>query len=330
MANDLSDVVEVLITRETASIDTASFNIPGVLATFTNFPERARSYTSITGVLEDFSSDSNVYKMALRLFGQQLRPPSIVVGRRQVDSVTLTPTVANNTIYTVTINDVAYTYTSDASATAAEITAGLDLAIGSPAGITATDNTGTLSVSVSTPGTAWSIKVSSNLVKADTAPSESWSDALAAVEAENDSFYALTCESHVKADIEELAEAIQARRKVYFTSTSDSDVPTTAITDIASILSDANYARTAIVYLPEADTDYPECAWVGSQLPENPGSNDWNLKSVSGVTIARLTETQKTNLRNKNCNFFTRRSGIEVFQDGDMSSGAPIDLKQVA
>jgi hypothetical protein len=325
LANDLSDVVEVLITRETASIDTASFNIPGVLATFTNFSERARSYTTITGVAEDFNTSSNVYKMATKLFGQQLKPPSIVVGRRQVDEVTITPTVANSATYTVTLNDIAYSFVSDASATAAEISLGLVTAIGVVAGITVTDLIGSFTVETSTSGTAWSISVSTNLVKVDTTPTETWTDALIAMESENDSFYALTCESHIKADIEEIAEAIQARRKVYFTSTADTDVPTTSITDIASILSDANYDRTSITYLTQADSDFPECAWVGSQLPEQPGSNDWNLKSVSGVTIDRLTETQKTNLRNKNCNFFTRKAGVEVFQDGNQSSGAPTD-----
>lgn len=330
MANDLTDVVEVLITRESTAIDTASFNIPLILATFTNFSERTRSYTSMTGIAEDFDSADKVYKMAQTMFGQEIKPPSIVVGRRQVDEVTITPTVANNSVYVVTINGVDYTYTSDAGATATEITAGLDTAIGSPTGITVTDNTGTLTVEVSTPGSAWSIKVSNNLTKVDVASTETWTDALDAVEAENDQWYALTAETHVKADILELAAAIQARRKVYGTATADSDVPTTAITDVATALADLNYDRTFLIYQKSAATQYPECAWIGSQLPELPGSNDWNLKSASGVTVDSLTETQKVNLRAKNCNFFTRKAGVEVFQDGDMISGSPIDLKQVA
>ena len=50
MANNLSDVVEVFIDKQTSAIDTASFDIPCVMAAFTNFPERARVYTSMAGI----------------------------------------------------------------------------------------------------------------------------------------------------------------------------------------------------------------------------------------------------------------------------------------
>lgn len=323
--SEISDVVEVTITRETASIDTAAFNIPLILATFTNFSERTRTYTSITGVGEDFASTSNAYKMAQAMFSGDIRPPSIVIGRRQVDEVTLTPVVANTQTYTVTINGVDYTYTSDADATAAEITAGLDTAIGSPAGITVTDNTGTLTVEVTAPGTAWSISVSSNLTQVNTTPTETWVEALEAAESENNDWYALTAETHVDADILALAGAIEARRRIYGTSTQASAVPTTATNDIASQLFDLNYDRTFLVYLPTADMQFPECVWIGSQLPEVPGSNDWDLKQGSGITVSSLSETQKTNLRNKSTNFYIRKAGVEVFQDGNMISGSPID-----
>ena len=118
MANNLSDVVEVFIDKQTSAIDTASFDIPCVMAAFTNFPERARVYTSMAGIAEDFNSSDVVYKMVQTLFGQELKPASVVVGRRQVDSVTIVPTVANNATYIVTVNEVAYSYTSDANATA--------------------------------------------------------------------------------------------------------------------------------------------------------------------------------------------------------------------
>ena len=326
MANDLSDIVEVYITRESAAIDTAAFNVPLMLATFTNFSERARVYSSFAGIAEDFKSTDVVYKMAQAMYSGDIAPPSIVVGRRQVNSVTLTPVVSNNGVYTVTINEVDYTFTADGTATAAEITAGLDTAIGSPAGITATDNTGTLTVAVTTPGTAWSIRVSSNLTKVDAASTETWPDALEAVQDENDEWYALVAESRTAADQLALAGVIEAQRKIYVTATADPVTVTTGTTDIAKQLSDLNYDRTAVVYLSNAATQYPECVWVGSQLPEVPGSNTWNLKQGSGITVDSLSETKKTNLRNKKCNFYTRKAGVEIFQDGVMSSGEYIDV----
>lgn len=327
MANDLSDIVVVNITAQTNIIDTASFNIPMVMASFTNFSERTRVYTTTDEVADDFPSTSNVYKMVSQLFSQDLKVPQVVVGRRQVDEVDGSiATVANTTVYTVTINGTDYTYTSDANATAIEIVAGLDTAVGALSGINFTDNLdGTFSVAVATPGTDWSITASSNISLVNVTPTETWTDAIAAIEDENNDWYALTCESHVKADILEVAAAIQAREKIYGTSSSDADLLTTAITDVGTALSDLNYDRTFIVYSATANTEFPECAWIGSQLPEVPGSNDWDLKSVSGVTVSSLSSTQKTNLRAKEVNFYTRKSGVEIFQDGDMSSGTPID-----
>lgn len=340
MANDLSDIVEVVISRETTTIDTASFNIPMILATFTNFPERSRTYTSITGVGEDFNSTDVVYKMAQATFSQEIKPPSIVVGRRQVDEVTgSVATVSNSTAYTVTVagpssvTPTVFTYTSDVSATAIEIATGLKTAYNAApvTGVTFTDNLdGTFEVAPVTPSSNWSIIASSNLTLVNAVPTETYTDAIDAVEAENDQWYAVTAETRVKADILEIATAVEARRKIYGAATADADVLTAATTDVASALSDLNYERTFLVFLKNAATQYPECVWIGSQLPEVPGSNDWDLKQGSGITVDSLTETQKVNLRAKKCNFYTRKAGVEIFQDGNMVSGSPIDLKQVA
>ena len=331
MSSQLDDVVRVVIFDQSTAIATASFQIPLILSTFTNFSERTRTYTNIAGIGEDFSSTSAVYKMSEKLFGQSgvlgATPPSIVVGRRQVDEVTLTPTVANNQAYTVTIDGVDYTYTSDADATAAEITAGLDTAIGALAGFTVTDNTGTLTIEVTTHGTAWSIAVTSNLTKVDATPTETWVEALEAVEQENDSWYCLVSDVQVVADQEALSDAIQAREKIYGISSADTVAPTTGITDIGYKLNAKSQSRTFGVYLPTAATEYPEAAWVGSQLAVTPGQNDWDFKRANGVTVSKLTQTQITNLKNKNWNYYISKAGVNIFQNGDMFDGKPIDIQ---
>lgn len=328
--SDLNDVVRVVITDQTTAIATASFAVPLILATFTNFSERARTYLSITEVGADFSSTSNVYKMASQAFSQSsvigAPPPSIVVGRRQVDEVTLTPVVANNATYTVTINGIPYSFVSDGTATAAEITAGLDTAIGTPTGITSTDNIGTLTVEVTTPGTAWSILVSSNLTQVNTTPTETWPDALLAVDAENDIWYCLTAETQVVAEQEALSDTIQAMDKIYGLSSADAVAPTTGITDIGYKLNAKSAGRTFGVYSGTAATEFPEVAWVGSQLAVTPGSNDWDFKRAVGVTRSVLSSTQIVNLRAKSWNFYRRKGGVDIFQDGNMFDKSFIDV----
>lgn len=327
--SDLDDVVQVVITDQTTAIATASFAIPLILATFTNFAERARTYLSITEVAGDFATTSNVYKMASQAFGQSsvigATPPSIVVGRRQVDTVVFTPTVADNTAYVVTLNGTPYTFTSGAGATATTIVTGLKAAIGTPAGITVTGTT-TLSLSPTVQGTAWSVTSSTNLTGVNTA-TETWPAALLAVDAENDVWYALTAETQVTAEQKGLSDAIQAMDKIYGLSSADTVAPTTGTTDIGYILNAANAGRTFGVYSGTAATEFPAVAWIGSQLAVTPGSNDWDFKRAVGVTRSILSSTQIVNLRNKSWNFYRRKGGVDVFQDGNMFDEKPIDIQ---
>lgn len=323
---ELDNIIQITITRESQPVTTASFQIPMILSDHTKFSDRAQVYTDFDAVAEVFDSTDKAYIIAQRIFGQSgARIPSLVIGRRQVDEVTLTPTVANNATYTVTINGVDYQYTSDADATAAEITLGLDAAIGTPTGITVTDNIGTLTVEVTAPGTAWSITVSSNLTQVNATPTETWVEALDAVSNFNDTWYALVAETHAQVDVLALAAAIQTRRKIYGTSTQDATVPTSATTDVASLLDAGNYGRTFVVYLPTADAEYPEAAWIGSQLAYTPGSNDWDFKRGALITVSNLTDTQRSFLRGKNCNMYTTVAGVDIFQDGNMADGLPTD-----
>lgn len=330
MADSLNDIVEVFIDRDSTAIDTASFAIPLAIDAFTNFPERSRIYNDITGVGGDFATTSKVYVIAQKLFsGTSIRPSSIVVGRRQVDSVTFTPTVADSVAYTVTLNGVLFSFTSGVGATATTIVTGLKAAIGSPTGITVTGTT-TLTLAPTVVGTAWSVKSSTNLVGVNAVPTETWTAALNAVETSNSSWYALVASTHVKAEQIELATAVQSMYKIYGTSTQDPAALTTGTTDVMAMLSAASLGRTFCTYTATADTDYPEAAWISTQLPETPGSNDWDMKQASGITVSNLDPTSKANVVAKNGNIYTTRAGVNVFQYGNMADGSPIDLKKVA
>lgn len=326
----LTDIIDIVISRETTAVSRAAFNIPMFLATHTAFSERAREYTSITAVAADFSSTSNVYKAASAFFGQTIKPPKIVVGRRQVDGVDGSiATVANSTLYTVTINGTVFSFTSDASATATEIVAGLKAAYDAApiSGITFVNNLdGTFDLDISPAGTAWSVKASSNITLTNETPTETYVAALAAVELVNNNWYALTCDSHVQADVEALAAAVEARKKIYGTSTQDTAVKTTGTTDVAAVLNAAGYQRTFVLYSAEANSKFPECAWIGGQLPEAPGSNTWKFKTLAGITFDTLTDTESTNIKNKKANTYERIGGVNITTEGTMSGGEFVDV----
>lgn len=327
--SELDEIVRIVLTRGSQPVTTASFEVPLILATFTNFAERTRVYTSLPQVGEDFNSTDNVYIMASKLFGQSgvgAVPSRIVVGRRQVDSITASiGSVADNTEYSVVINGVTYTTTSDTSATADEIVAALDLLV-TDTEINFTDNgDDTFTIAPVTPGEGWSFTASSNITVGTSTATETWVDALDAVTEDNDEWYLLVAETRVAAEQEALSDAIGAVRKIYGLSTADATATATSTTDIGAILSAKSAGRTYGVYLPTANTEYPEAAWAGAQLGYTPGSNDWDFKRTNGVTVSKLSPTAKTNLRAKNYNFYTRVGGVNIYQDGNMFDGLPID-----
>lgn len=327
--SELDNIIQITITRETAAVTTASFNIPLILATHTAFSERVRTYTDIDEVAADFATASNVYIMALRVFGQDFGTPSqILVGRRQVDSVEGTvPTVTTGAVYTLTISDTDYSYTAVSGDTAAQVVAGIKAQydLSPKVGITFTDGLdGTFDVAVSTAGTAWSIKETSNITLVNATPTESYVDAKIAVQEVDDTWYYLTADTHLEDDQIALATAIEAEHKVYVTSSSDTELIASTTGDVASALKAAGLTRTSTIYLPTADIEFPEDAWVGGMAPQVVGSAAWNFKRAQSVTASGINQTARTNLRNKNCNMFTTVGGQNIFQDGVMADGRPM------
>ena len=96
MADEISQVVEVFISRETAQIDTASFDIPLLMVnlpdvvdntdpqnpvtTPADVTQRVKVFTSLTAVGEDFGVTSNAYLMTQKLLGGDIRPTNFMIG----------------------------------------------------------------------------------------------------------------------------------------------------------------------------------------------------------------------------------------------------------
>lgn len=154
---------------------------------------------------------------------------------------------------------------------------------------------------------------------------ETYAEALQAAILEDNEWYALLADTHLDGDILAMAAIIQAQRKMYFTSSNSSQILDASFSeDIGSVLKDSGYTRTALIYSQDAD-NFPEAAWVGSQLPEIPGSNTWEYKRLSGVQVSTLTDTQINTLENKNVNYFIRIKGAAVTRKGVVGEGAWID-----
>lgn len=155
---------------------------------------------------------------------------------------------------------------------------------------------------------------------------ETYAQGLTAVLAENDKWYCLATDTKLATNILALAAIIEAQRKIFLASTADAAViDPLSTTDVGYLLDAGNYDRTALVYSPNAATEHPECAWLGSQIVEVPGSNTWAFKSANGITAVKLSGTAEQALKTKHVNYFTTLAGVDIFLNGVTSKGSWID-----
>lgn len=159
---------------------------------------------------------------------------------------------------------------------------------------------------------------------------ETWAEALSAIVDFDDGWYALAIDSAVEADVLEVAGWSQARIKLYLARSADAAIldPSDA-TDIGSQLLAVEYDRTALIYSSAAATDYPEMAWAGGILPENPGSITWAFKRVPGIAADGFTGSEITSLEAKRVTRIENIQGITRTFGGYVSRPAVfVDLRR--
>jgi len=331
----LNNIVDVSITRETRTIQRASFSIPCFIAEHTIFAERAKEYTSLADILSaGFATTSAVYKAATLYFGQTVAPSKIIVGRRLVPSVTITPTVADTTVYSFKANGTLITFTSDGTATAAEIVTGLKAALTTASipttGASGIVATGTTTLILTPSGDASSIaNYTANLVAVNAASVEDWVSAtIPAVRAIKDQWYMLSIDTHVDATVLAVAAYIEGIKatspKFYVFSSAASDIKTSATTDIFSLVKALSYTHTAYIYSGMA-TSFAECGLVGRFAPEQAGSNIWEQKTIVGLTVDTLTPDEISYIHGKNGATYENVGSVDVVIGGKCADGGWID-----
>lgn len=330
MATLIDKVIEVTLAYGTAVIETARFDIPLILASHNATGNTVDVFTSPDAMLQaGFTTNSPAYVMASTMFKGVGKPGQVIVGKREVSAFNVSFAPASNTLYTVTLKRGAvsktFNYTSDASATAAEIAGGLTALIAADpvwgARITAT--TGSNSNLVLTPvaGTYVEVGVGNNARITRTSPNDIIED-LAAVNLQNGTWFWLVSDSHVDEDVLALAGYAQEHDKLYWTSSQDPDVLNAADDNILERLTSLGYNNTGFaLWRSDADSTFPEAGIIGAMAAAQPGTTTLHGKTLIGVAPEPLTPTQETNIVSQNGNIYRREYGINFYRDGRMVSG---------
>lgn len=324
----LSQLVNVVISRQTGGVSQAGFGTPLILGANLGGPDKVKTYTGISGVADDFSSSDPEYIAASKIFSQVPRPAQIKIGKREAavaQVVTITPTAVNEFEYVVTINGVEFTFTSDEDATAEEIVTGLIAEInGGDEPVTASGTT-TLILTADNAGEPFTYAVDNNLEAVLTIANYGVAEDLASITDEDSDWYMLILTSRQAHDILQGAAYVEANKRMFITATNSDDVKGSASDDIASRLRDAAYFNTAVLFSGDA-ANYPEGAYMGRFLPLTPGFETWVNKTLATVLVDKLTDSEITNLKNKNASYVVRVAGVNVVLGGKTAGGEWIDV----
>ncbi len=249
--------------------------------------------------------------------------------------------VEPNTDYTVTINGVAFTYTTlNEVQTNEDIAAALTNIISTQTAVpvNATDNLdGSFEITANVPGTGFVLSVSDGILSKQFGliinpytPSDTVINDLNAVQLVDDSWYAFALTDRTAATVFSAAGWAEGQIKLFGTASSDPNIINLAAgVDLSSIAAKCNqsgYVRTFVLYHQDAENDFPECAWFGGVLPLDPGSETWKFKRLNSISYSNLTSTQSQNARNKKANTYEFIGGVGITREGTVAQGEFIDI----
>lgn len=336
MAN-IDRIVNVQISLNTNGVSKEGFSTMLVFGTHANNLNRVTTYTNINDLINDgFSTDDPIYRAVSAAFSQTPRPRQVKVGRRQVEEVNLSVNnVKDNTDYTITVSskdtdgtvdEEAYKYNSQTSATATKIVEGLQALMASDTAVTATVSGEKLQLTAKS-GKSFAIKISSNLSAELTEPTEEIADTMSAVMASDSDFYGIVLASRDKDDIMAMAEWVETQTKLFGTSTAEQGAKDSETdTDLLSMLKAKNYYRTFAFYHELADSEYLEAGVMARCFAIEPGGETWANKVLSGLTADNLTETEYLAISGKNGNTFETFRNKSITQNGKVAGDEWIDV----
>lgn len=338
----LDDIINLSITIQSSTITRAGFGTPLVLDYNTRYSDvRVRSYTSPKGMTDDgFATTDPAYVAASQMFSQNPRPGTVKIGRRTLgpaQRMDLTPATAASTLYKFTMSitggaEQTVSFTSSATANAAEIMNGLSAAVAalngySAAGLTASNQTTFLRILGPATGPKYRIKsVNANFSSVkDTGADAGIATDLSNIELEDADWYGFVSTAKAEDEIKAAASWVQSRRKFFIAGSMNSDVVVSGSSDIASYLKGQSYSRTALFW-NDNHMDHGDAAFIGRWLPFKPGEETMKFKTLVGTSPTVLTDSKLTQLRAKNANFYVTVAGVNIVQEGKTCYGEFMDV----
>lgn len=340
------DIVDVQITKESATVDRAGFGVGLVAAYHTVTGNLVDEYADLTEMTDaGFAVTEAAYKAAQAYFSQTFKPDKVLIGRRSdptVQTVTLTPTDTTPGLdYLVqvvgldgSIVEATFTVPASPGNTVAAIVTGLVASLGAPNGVTVADNVTDVGLSLTTPANGglfdvklWAERGKGNIDLADTSADPGIAAELALFRAERSDWYGLMLDSNSEQEVLAAAAWAESQTVLFLSNSSDAACGDSgSTTDVMALLSASSYIRTACIFSGRELLGYSGASWMGEMFPRDPGSATWNFKTLAGVLVDDLKGAFKSTIEGKNGNYYITIGGQNTTQDGRASGNEWLDI----
>jgi hypothetical protein len=336
--SDISDQANVSITAASAKVSSQGFGLPLIVSHSAAWSERTREYSKQADVEIDFAVNTPEQLAAAAIFGQTPRPPKLLIGRaalKPTQQFEFTPNVLNNYTYKFEANGNVVQFTSDGTATAAEITGGLKTAfdlLGLAMTSTLQAGNTVLRLVANAAGAWFRIKCVDrpNLPVVQNHVDPGIATDLAAIALERNDWYAFTTAFNSKLLIEAAATYANSNKKLYGVQSVDTAIcqtPLSGTDDVCESLKNSANDYTWVIHSP-GTADMAAAGLFGARLPKTPGGETWKFAQLSGVPATSYSPTEIANMKAKNCNFYNPCGGVNITEDGVLASGRFIDFRR--
>jgi hypothetical protein len=334
--SQLSEIVNVVITRETSSVSRAGFGTLMIIGPNVNVNGRLEYFTgSAAALLKIVGVDTVEAALISAIFAQSPTVTRIALGAIMASKTAVIAGTMSAGSISATVNGELVTapFNTDSDTTlddlATLIQATDDVA-------TAVNTTGTIVVTPvanTTVGITYDITLATGLTGVTataTELSETYDEALALINAEQPDWYGIAAATRTIAKQQLVATWTEANKKYYIAGSADTNIINQTLaadtTSIAALAKAQSLDRTTAFYSANAATQGPEAALFGKILPLNPGTYTAMFKSLATITVDELTPTQSTNALAKNAGVYQPIGGKNISREGKVGSGEFIDV----
>lgn len=327
-----------------------------------NKVKRLKFYSSLTDVAVDYNASDEVYKMANTYFAQNPKPDSLYIGFRYtvaqhawlqssslVETDIPTWTAITDGSFSIKVNGTQEDINSLDFSTVADMDDVASVIDGASANFNCTWDGVRLFIKTVSTGASATVEGMFDGLSAGTyigdlsglsqgqatrifgVDAESnIADALDRLDGENSDWYALalTRESRDNQDVIDASTWIEAKIKLFYTVSNNSDVLDANVTsDIASTLNASGRRRTWVQYSSIFE-EYPEVSAFGRSATVNFNQDDSTLtmkfKDLPLITAEAINQGQLNTAISKGCNVYHQISTVSMVSEGMMSAGVGV------